>query len=120
MALSFDFSELADPTICRKTDGTVSGSTECVIWATIFVGLPRITDANWRDFATRVRAYETCFGALSSSDEPLPPELIHQHIGLRTNASPMTKRAFQANLGRIALERAAAALRADLTKEAGQ
>lgn len=72
--------------------------TETLIWATIWLGMSSITEANWQRFATRLRLYENAFGATmrkDGEDWKIRPEDVHRRIGLSTNASPLTEAAFR-------------------------
>lgn len=94
----------------------LSGSLECVIWATMFVGLPRITEANWADFAARCHAWERAVGELSSSGKPLPADLIRKCIGLSTNATSKSLTTFKKDLGSAALNEACRAVDREVSR----
>ena len=85
----------------------LSGTTECIIWATLFVGIPKITPANAAGFARRLRAWETLAGCISSSGEPISAETVRRHIGLSTNASPIKDAAFAKKLAELTMRKAA-------------
>jgi hypothetical protein len=82
------------------------GSLECLIWATIFVGINRITEENWKEFALRLRAWEIGVGCISASNEPLEAETVRRAIGLSTNASPETPAAFKKKLAEAVMSEA--------------
>lgn len=85
MSFSFDF---------RACSASLSDSEkESLIYFTLFVGMPVITEKNVEDFASRVRAYERVYGALTAAAE-FPQSLLLSAVGLRTNASEMTRAAF--------------------------
>lgn len=88
----------------------LSGLTECIIWATMFVGIPKITPTNAPTFARRLRAWETVAGCISSRGTPITADEIRRHIGLWTNASPMKDAAFAKQLAETALRRAGDAI----------
>lgn len=92
----------------------LNGAIECVIWATIFVGMSRITEANWATFAARTRAWERGVGHLSGSGEPLPADLFRRCVGLTTNASPKSLTAFEKDLGKAVLREAKRLLEAEV------
>lgn len=77
---------------CVAEDGKMRGETECLIWATMFVGLGKIADpvAFW----TRLTAWEAIMGPISSSGEPLSFDLVNAHRGLVTNVSNETEAQF--------------------------
>lgn len=85
----------------------LSGITECLIFATMFIGMPRITARNADEFAKRLRAWETIAGCISTSREPIEAKHVHRHIGLQTNASEMKPAAFAKKLAEVALRKAA-------------
>lgn len=95
----------------------LAGQTECMIWATMFVGIGRLTATNADEFAKRLRAWETVAGCISSSGEPIPAETVRRHIGLTTNASPIKPAAFAKKLAEIAQRNAAEAIARE-TREA--
>ena len=78
--------------VCRTEDGKLRGGTECLIYASLFVGLPVLDDpvAFW----TRLQAWERLVGAISSSGEPLSLDIVKAHKGLQTNASKDTDAQF--------------------------
>lgn len=85
MSFSFDF---------RACKADFSDSEkEALVFFTLFVGMPVITEKNVEDFASRVRAFERVYGALTAAAE-FPRETLLSAVGLRTNASEMTRAAF--------------------------
>lgn len=98
----------------------LNGMIECVIWATMFVGIPKITEANAEDFALRLRQWENVAGCISSRSTPITAAEVRQCIGLETNASTKSKAAFKANVAQIAERNAreAIAKEAKATQEA--
>ena len=82
--------------------------TNALIWETMVIGMNRITDKNWEEFAERVHISQQVYGALlrceaglidDEGDElfVLPCD-VKRHIGLHTNASPLTKAKFKTNM----------------------
>lgn len=77
--------------------------TETLIFMTMSLGMRGITEKNWKEFFTRMDAWEKLFGAiLTSLDEngkrvphPFTEEQIKAHIGLSTNASPLSDTQFR-------------------------
>ena len=82
----------------------LNGLVECVIWATMFVGLPTITDANAEEFAVRLAQWEHGLGCLSTRGTPITPDEVRRCIGLTTNASSHTRAKFHKQLAE-AMER---------------
>ncbi len=116
MALHWNIGDVKDhETLCLEDhedgDGSkkLTDATYSLVWATIPVGLGAITEKNWREFWVRLRfvehlgnAYRFRFvddgeGGKRRQDIYFTPEEVHAHIGLRTNASPMSKTAFLKN-----------------------
>lgn len=64
---------------------------ESVIFHTMFVGVPQITDATVREFWNRA----VLLSRVRYQQDPFFSEdLLRKMIGLRTNASPITRAAF--------------------------
>lgn len=128
MALHWDVSEIVaregeDYVWPRTVEGDdesrrLNGFIDCAIWATIFVGLPRITEANWTSFAARCRAWETGVGPISSSGEPLPAEVFRRCIGLKTNASEKSLTSFKKDLGDAVLREAKTRIEREIAADA--
>ena len=107
MALHWNLSKIKDnETVCfYEKDGAraMKGVTETLIWATMIVGLPDITEKNAEEFYFRIRFYERTQGALrtrfSADGEDITPvfvsaDEVRKHIGLGTNASRETRPAW--------------------------
>lgn len=94
MALTFDFSKCADLKRIRDDEW---GLTDALIWATMFVGMPRITEDNAAEFYARLHLIECLNGNLSHrAGEPyfITLEDIKRRVGLVTNATPWTRPQF--------------------------
>lgn len=89
-------------------DDTVrlDGITDCLIWATMFIGMNEITEDNALEFADRLYIYEMVAGNISSRNTPITHEEVFDRIGLYTNASKITKAAFKTKIMKILAERA--------------
>lgn len=79
----------------------LNGITDALIWATMAVGMGKITESNYEAFYARLRFAEKLNGnmALKWDEEteehvPLDVEDVKRHIGLSTNVSPETKAKF--------------------------
>lgn len=99
MSLDFRFTDIPDyETVTRNEDGTLRGVTQCIIFATMAVG---VGDTSYRDgdeFVWRVQVYESLFGP-SFAQGPegliaLPEDELRKHVGLRTNVSFETRAAW--------------------------
>lgn len=68
--------------------------TDALIWTTLIVGVPKITEKNVDEFHRRVRMFEHVCGPVLTKNcgtpSPLTREQIEQHIGLSTNADTCT------------------------------
>lgn len=109
MALHWDVKEVAD---WKQLQEEESGITACVVWATMFVGIPRITADNAAEFARRVHVWEDVNGRIRSDDKRITLADVERRIGLWTNASRETRRQFEAKVLRSLNERATRALEA--------
>jgi hypothetical protein len=100
MSLNWNISEVENyQQLCWVPTGEVdedgkelkrlSGVTDALIWLTMMVDLGSITEKNYRDFALRVRMYESIFGPMLR-DRPITTKDVKDHIGLRTNVAPTT------------------------------
>ena len=106
MSLDWGFDDITDwKTLCWEEDGTMNPVTNALIWMTMSIGMNRITEANWTEFATRIHMLQkadgpwieerkTVDGEEKRSPRPITPLEINQHIGLHTKASPKTKTQF--------------------------
>lgn len=81
---------------------TLNPVTESLIWSTMAIGMNKITEKNWEEFAIRMEVLQVMRGArLTESsaegfrDRFITPEEIHRHVGLYTNADTLTGTAFK-------------------------
>jgi hypothetical protein len=79
--------------------------TETLIFCTMYIGMAEITEKNYLEFYTRLSIYERVMGNFlyNGNGETRTPRYftiqdIKQHIGLQTNASPLTKTQFTKDL----------------------
>lgn len=108
MALSFHYGDIKNwEEVCFDPgpDGKMKAVTEALIWATITVGINRITPKNWQKFYKRIYAWERAICAqriLGSADVPeafyFTPKDIRGNYDLSTNADANTGRQFEAHL----------------------
>lgn len=86
-----------DSTACDLPD-TLSDedavTREALIFATMAVGMPTITEDNAREFFARVSFYEKVNGSYRFNGDGTPayftPEDVLRFVGLRTNASRLS------------------------------
>lgn len=114
MALHWNVSKVkGSDTVCfTEADGkrTLNPATEALIFATMIIGLPEITEKDAKEFYWRILFYERTFGALrckwvddgsrSEGGVFFTPAEIRAHIGLSTNASRETRSAWVKRMGR--------------------
>ena len=120
MSLDFRLRNITDyKTVCYREDGTMNRITECLIWATMNVGINTITKDNVNLFFSRLQITELVYGKSvmhgETKESLLTLEAITAHIGLSTNATRLNKRAFKEKmfgaLERIANDRLKYAVR---------
>jgi hypothetical protein len=84
--------------------------TEVIVFACMIVGINAITEENVDEFYTRVLMNDRANGGGMLLDKGENRSLTYQeisdHIGMRTNASPLSKRKFNGKISRIAREEA--------------
>lgn len=103
MSLDYFLGDIEDyKTLCFNEDG-MNHETKGLIFATIGLGIDRITEKNWREFAIRLRIWEQVVGCFCYHDGHyfLPPQVVRQHIGLSTNASKKTRAQFFDHLASV-------------------
>jgi hypothetical protein len=111
MSLNFNLNGIPDKDIvCFRTlpDGSkeLKGITECIIWSTMIVGIPIITEKNHKEFHTRCLMADSVHGKMvrEMSDDgtiktrSLTLEEVKAHIRLETNASTMSVSEFDKNM----------------------
>lgn len=99
--------------------------TETLVWHSMICGFGRIAESNWQEVYQRIHFYEQAVGALVAHHETGPryitPQDVFDHIGLRTNASTLTKAKFASKVMAQANDEASARIRAFLKeREAGE
>ena len=141
MALNWTLMKVDDAVCWRKCTEEWPGGMECsdeqraagtefmhpatdkLIWATMAVGIPAITEKNYLEFFCRVQIYEALMGKMGwhSEDSALfwtemdkafgwewrdgeswlsKVEVIHAHIGLGTNATRETRAQFVSRISK--------------------
>lgn len=112
MSLDFDYSELKDQRVMFTVETRdlpvgqreFSGVAQAIIFRCMYCGIGVITEANATEFADRIAMWSAIFGApMSSGDEEhqkidITAKDVRAFIGLRTNASTLTKAQFHAEL----------------------
>jgi len=101
MALNWNIGSIRDhETLCFVGEGDkrkMRGTTETLIYATMFLGMNGITEKNWQEFYFRMSFYERLNGGLrrkwdgeGSEEVVFTADEIKAHIGLGTNATNET------------------------------
>jgi hypothetical protein len=123
----------------KKGEQLMRPVTNTLIWATIPVGIGRITEANYQTFALRLRLYEQLFGAFLRRrvdvngqevedpfddrpgrwvDRRITAAEVKAHIGLSTNASRLTTAQFKTQCWERAMREAKASVGYDSRRAA--
>jgi hypothetical protein len=102
MSLNFNLSKVENFEELSQDDD-LNNITETLIFCTMFVGIPRITEANALEFYKRVSLYEKLFGSFiyavdkdgNRIDHKIKLADVERLIGLHTNADPLTEAKFR-------------------------
>lgn len=85
----------------EKGEEIMSSLCNQLIWATIIIGIPSITEDNAAEFYARITMFEKLFGTFLNQKvdgewvpRPITPEDVQRHIGLKTNATRKTRAQF--------------------------
>lgn len=92
MALNYELGEI------ENWKELPEGTVQCMVFGTMFTGINRITEKNWREFATRLRMWETVHGPIRADGELMDPGVARDFIGLWTNATSLTPAKFAKTL----------------------
>ena len=83
----------------------MSPVTNSLIWETMTVGIGRITEKNWEEFARRLHVSQQVNGGCilekvggKRKERFITPGEVRNHIGLHTNASPKTSNVFMKDM----------------------
>jgi hypothetical protein len=90
---------------CENWQELPRGTVECMVFASMFVGISRIKESNWQEFATRLRMWEKVHGPIRSDGELMDPGVVRDFIGMSTNASSLTPAKFATTLVRSLREK---------------
>lgn len=95
MALSWNIEKCRDYKELTKDENRTL--TDTLIWATMFVGIPTITENNAKEFYARLRLMELLNGTFVSQKGKayyLTLEDVERRVGLTTNAISLTRAQF--------------------------
>jgi hypothetical protein len=98
-----------------RTASRLSVTTNTLIWASLLVGLPEITEKNaerWYKRLATVEAHNGAYRSRDGEDVLFTLDEVRAHIGLSTNVSTETDATFRAKVRRWEREAAKRAERA--------
>lgn len=93
MALNFNFSNVKDLELVQSEPAV----TDALIWATMNIGISKITEANVNEFYKRIYLHQSLFGAYLFKDgkeDFVTKQDVINRIGLYTNATDETRPAY--------------------------
>lgn len=105
MALTWSIERCAEPPEVLR-EGPEFYITETLIWATIAVDLPGITEDNAAEFYARYHTWEQLFGPmtrLDGEDYFITPKDVQRRIGLTANVSKQPRAKWLKRITDIAL-----------------
>jgi hypothetical protein len=114
MSLDWSIEKIANnEQVCMDTEGNLNVRTEILIFTTMTVGIPRITEKNAEEFFLRASMIERVNGtALRRHDSdgtrvdiPLERADVLAHIGLSTNADTKSETQFAKTVYNILRDR---------------
>jgi hypothetical protein len=118
MPLNFSLDQIQNfESLCWIDEGTtqrISPVTEALIFHTMAVGIPRVTDKNVDEFVLRVTGTEALVGVSlwrvnnegATVPRPLTPTEIRAHVGLATNASAFSHTEWKRRVNEMVARRA--------------
>lgn len=114
MSLNFNLAKIKNyETVCLNESGDIKSLTQTLIFATISVGLGEISDKNLNKFLNRLRAVELAAGPFLINRGMINAEDLRAHVGLSTNASPLSDTKFTTHIGRMVLRQAGHSVNCD-------
>lgn len=91
MSLNWSIEDVQDWEVLQSDD-TEAAITECLVWATMSVGIGEITDKNVNEFFARVTLIQRTYGPYLRNGDGSPREItfgdIKRRVGLSTNVFP--------------------------------
>lgn len=112
MSLNFDFRNIKnheEVTTSPFNPNEWHPVADALVWLSMLCGYNEITSRNVDAVTDRIMAYQVVMGPFLSAKGGalkihLQPEDVRRFVGLKTNATRLTDKQFQARLGRIAVE----------------
>jgi len=100
MSLDFKLNNIeGSEYICYNEKNEMNPVTKILIFLTMTIGLNKITSRNYKKFHNRIRMSESVYGQFLVNNN-IDLKEVEKHIGLTTNATPLSKSKFLNNLGR--------------------
>jgi len=90
MALTWNIKE-CDQSACWNSQMMITDECECMIWATMVLGIDEITTVTVKEFAFRLETDRRLVGTFSNGGQPFTVESVRPFIGLKTNATRKTR-----------------------------
>ena len=101
MALHWDVSK-CDQSVCWDKDENMTSTCNSMIWATMILGIPEITEKTVEEFWFRLEVDRRLMNTFPTSDNtPVDRETVRQFIGLKTNATTKTRAKWYGDLIKI-------------------
>ena len=97
MALTWNVKE-CDQSACWNDQMVMTTTCECMIWATMVLGIDEITTVTVKEFAFRLEADRRLVGTFRNCGLPFTIEDVRPFIGLKTNATRKTRAQWSKNL----------------------
>ena len=114
MPLTWDVEAVEDWQDITQNDNEWA-KTEAIIFTLIVTGTPDITEENWEEVFIRINMWERASGTMMLDGDGnnlyMKPEWIRRRVGLKTNASTLTKREFKERVAKALRDRATGKLR---------
>lgn len=110
MSLDYNLTAVKDfKKRCIAEDGDLTPDTRNLIFATLAVGMPKITTKTAKKFAARLNVWEHVLGSPTTSLEK-----VIEYAGLSTNADTLTTTQFRKKVMAYLYEQLPEALRKDI------
>lgn len=91
MALTWNVKE-CDQSACWDANENMTNTCECMIWATMVVGIDEITTVTIKEFAFRLETDRRLVGTFKNVDNmPFTVDSLRPFLGLKTNATRKTR-----------------------------
>jgi hypothetical protein len=106
MSLDWDVSQVENYEEILDEESGEWTITNGLIWRTLALGIPRITEKNWREVYYRNRVIDVLNGPAvfkfnedGTKTNEITPSAIKRRIGLSTSVTKLTDKQFASNIG---------------------